>query len=478
MVTAFAHALGVDESEAREMLRTFGQRVRAQAASGPVAIDGLGTFAMQDGALTFEPAESLALVVNHAYADLRPLPMHRDLPEPPTEAEDEPDRSEPERSEPEPEPQAADPDPPAFDPQPFDADAGDEPVTGPLGELPMPPLFADDETLTALRDAGRDLEDPKRDPERAHRWADDLIREDDGSPAGPPPADPPPVSGTADQNDPDPQPEDLSADPDSDDAFDELPSLAPSFSDAEPELPTADEPPEIAVPENEVPEPTLHETDPAPPVSSEPAAPEPELAPPQGEPAEDPVARIAPIPSPRPEPAPRPERAPARPARQRRRSLLPLVGALALAALLGVAAMWWWLSRPGHVDPAVATAPRPADTVQAAAVPPPDTLAQALPGAEQADEPETPLRGRTPVTPQSGFTVVVGGEPTQAAAEALAARYRADGYRTGVLPGRTSRGAAIFRVGVGAFDSRQAAERARTGELQGTVPADAWVLDL
>ncbi len=512
LTAAFADALGVSEDEARAMLLDFARRVREQTQIGPVDITGLGTFEQRDGSLAFSPDDSLALIVNHVYADLRPLPMHGALP-PQTAPEPAPDQ-EPELD-PEPEPQSSvpteaptelpapmpTPAPPAAtlpetpapessasEPDPLD-EFGEE-VTGPLGELPMPPLFATDDTLSALRDASRDL-----DP-HAHKWADDLIREerDDVEPSG----EPQPVSDESPFSFVDDEPEPFG--PDGLDSFDdepfddEPPTFAPTFdSPPEPTMSPASEPPEIALPEPDVPEPVYAEPEYLTPVEPEPFAEPSPVAEqqPAGEPEpisfepaltdDDLIARIAPSPDKVLPPAPpatplpaatpppsEPQTQPLRAAPRRKRSGLPMIGLLVLALLLGVAAMMWWLTRPSVPDSTIAAIP--ADTTQM--VSPVDTVA--TPPAE----PETALRGSTPVSVPPGYTVVVGGG-TAAEAEAIAQPYRDRGYRTGILVG-TSRGSRIYRVGVGQFETRREADAARTGalrqgELGELTPSDAFL---
>ena len=81
------------------------------------------------------------------------------------------------------------------------------------------------------------------------------------------------------------------------------------------------------------------------------------------------------------------------------------------------------------------------------------------------------------VRPSSGaFTWVVLSTPARADADALAERYRTAGYRTGVLTA-SQRGGAVFRVVVGAFDSREQAFRLRD-RLPPQAPPDTWPLDL
>ncbi len=508
LTAAFADALGVSEDEAHAMLLDFSRRVNEQAAMGPVEITGLGTFEQRGDGLTFAPDDTLALIVNHVYADLRPLPMHgavlQRTPEPEPTPESEPDiEPEPESSAmvPEaplapldleqhvaPEPEAptpvaeSDTDEPAaqFEQPPgVEAVEDEDDAMSPLGELPMPPLFASDDTLSTLRDMGRDLDS---DP-HVHRWADDLIREEgDDEPA--------PSTDALEDDSPfafvDDDPAAFDPEPFALEDDDAVPTFAPAFEDSfEPELPPASEPPEITIPEPSVPEPVY--------AAPEPDAPAPDAyasdspIPPQpveeaksvaiaddGLSDEDLTARIAPVagqfvappaaPTP-PDAEPAPRRSPPPP---RERSSVPLLVLLGVAILLIVAAMAWWLTRSDVADSTVAVAP--ADTAQVVA--PMDTV------ETPAVEPETALRGSTPVSVPPGYTVVIGSGATVAEAEALAAPYRELGYRTGILVG-DSRGRRLYRVGVGQFETLSAAIAARDGalregDLRTLTPSDAF----
>ncbi len=342
----------------------------------------------------------------------------------------------------------------------------------------MPPLFATDDTLSALRDASRDL-----DP-HAHQWADDLIREenDESEPLEEPQREEDTSSFAFADDEPDAfEPQRFDDDDDGEYLDDELPSFSPAFDDSpEPEMPRASEPPEIAIPEPDVPEPAYAAPTPEPFAPVEPGlANEPEaivdeelVAPAEDVLSDDDlIARIAPTPSQDVPPiAPPPEQEPPRrpPPSPRRKSNLPLIGVVVLALLLSIAGMMWWLTRSTAPDPIIAETP--ADTVQQVA--PVDTLA-AVP-----DEPETPLRGSTPVSVPPGYTVVIGSGATEAEAEALAAPYRELGYRTGILAG-TSRGRRLYRVGVGQFETLQDAIAARDGalregDLRTLTPSDAF----
>lgn len=76
---------------------------------------------------------------------------------------------------------------------------------------------------------------------------------------------------------------------------------------------------------------------------------------------------------------------------------------------------------------------------------------------------------------EGGTTWVVLATPSSADADALAARYRSAGYRTGVL--RTPTGGRAFRVVVGQFATREQALRLRD-RLPPQAPPDTWPLSL
>jgi|GEM_PF-2681717 len=95
-----------------------------------------------------------------------------------------------------------------------------------------------------------------------------------------------------------------------------------------------------------------------------------------------------------------------------------------------------------------------------------------LPGSDA-----TALASASAVEPtRGGYTWVVLSTPSADDAEALAARYRTSGYRTGVV--QTSAGARpMWRVVVGQFESREHALRLRD-RLPPQAPPDTWPLPL
>ncbi len=159
-MSAFLHSLadvlGTTEAEARQALADFVEALHTRLdAEGEVAFEGLGTFRRAGGSLTFEAAPAVALVVNHRYAGMEPIPLSSGAP--PRWQTGLPDDQHPLGPPPETVFETADTSP--------DDDGPD-----------LPPLFASDETLMALRDAARDLDTPPS--EEAAQWADEMIEED------------------------------------------------------------------------------------------------------------------------------------------------------------------------------------------------------------------------------------------------------------------------------------------------------------
>ncbi len=86
------------------------------------------------------------------------------------------------------------------------------------------------------------------------------------------------------------------------------------------------------------------------------------------------------------------------------------------------------------------------------------------------------LRGGTWHEAAGGWTLVVSSKQEARAAEAEAARYRARGYRTGTFPAEVS-GQRRYRVGVGQFETPEAARAARAA-LGAALPGGTWPLHL
>jgi hypothetical protein len=107
--------------------------------------------------------------------------------------------------------------------------------------------------------------------------------------------------------------------------------------------------------------------------------------------------------------------------------------------------------------------------------PPPTAEPGAPPSAPSSAIP-APLRGPGSVDPARGGATWVLGSGARADAEQDVARYRRQGYRTGVLTG-TVNGRTVHRVAVGQFASFQEAQRYRSALPPGA-PPDAWVLRL
>lgn len=107
----------------------------------------------------------------------------------------------------------------------------------------------------------------------------------------------------------------------------------------------------------------------------------------------------------------------------------------------------------------------------------PDTVATPPPAAPVSEGPVDPLRGRAPFVPGRGFTIVIGGAETLAGADSIAAPLRDGGYRVEVLPAPAGARQALYRVGVGQFDTIEAAQQAMR-QLAAFLPEDAWVYKL
>lgn len=207
-------------------------------------------------------------------------------------------------------------------------------------------------------------------------------------------------------------------------------------------------------------------------------------------------------PSPAPEPpAPEPltalppQRSPDRPSYPATRveagtSPALMAGLVVLALIGGALFAYWWFNRTPAVEPpevslqtlpsdttrtdtlAATGSETPADPAAAAAEAPPPV--EETPPASEAPVPatETPAPATTRLT--SGYTVVIGSEPTEALARTRAGRYQNLGYPVDVLAG-TAGGQRRYRVALGSFASQSEAEAARR-QLSGQIPGDAWVM--
>ena len=89
-------------------------------------------------------------------------------------------------------------------------------------------------------------------------------------------------------------------------------------------------------------------------------------------------------------------------------------------------------------------------------------------------EPASPLRGDGIDRSVSRYTLVVGSLQSSAVAEEVAADWRGRGFRTDVFS-ETANGVTRYRVGVGQFESIDAADAARSGEIAPQLPEGTWV---
>lgn len=435
---SLADALNASEADVRAALDRFSARLHERLQEEEsVTYHGLGTFRSEGGRLTFEADESVALVVNHRYAGMEPIPLSAGAP--PTWQPGLPDDEHP----------LGAPPPEVFEDVPYEDDSVEataseadfappeveeeavwSDVSPPPATPDLPPLFASDETLMALRDAAREMEGAPPSDE-ADEWAARMIEEEE---APPPPDEPEPEA--------DLPPPPLHAASMPIEAHMEMP---PEY-----EYDPDEEEAEEAAPPDE-PEP-IHVVQPVPPPVELPHRPSPR------------------------------ERVTAAPARR-----FPWVPAILLLVLVGAVLAVLFLRDPAPVEtpatPPVAgadttlasdttvTAGTPADTAAA----PEETPAESP--AQPVAEPDDALRGSAPVVAGSGYTIVVGGANSEGAAERIAASFRQQGYRTGVLRGRTSAGAAIYRVGIGQFGSLDEAQQALSS-LDNAIPSDAWIHNL
>ncbi len=110
------------------------------------------------------------------------------------------------------------------------------------------------------------------------------------------------------------------------------------------------------------------------------------------------------------------------------------------------------LDEPAAEEPAVAAAERVAPPTQ----------------------PESPLRGEGIDRSVSRYTLVVGSLQSAAVAEEVAEGWRNRGFRTDIFS-ETANGVTRYRVGIGQFESIDAADAARSGEIASQLPEGTWV---
>ncbi len=109
--------------------------------------------------------------------------------------------------------------------------------------------------------------------------------------------------------------------------------------------------------------------------------------------------------------------------------------------------------------------------------------AVAAPAPGRADRIDTPtpnalpqqLRGPSQVNPAQGGSTWILASGNRTSAEELAARYRAEGYRSSVLAGEAN-GLTVYRVAVGQFGSADEARGLRS-RLPAGAPPSTWVLN-
>ena len=113
------------------------------------------------------------------------------------------------------------------------------------------------------------------------------------------------------------------------------------------------------------------------------------------------------------------------------------------------------------------------DTTDLANTPPPaDPTSDRAPATET---PLDPLRGAEPIDRAAGgYTLVVFSDFSDSNANSVAATYREQGFRTGVLDDQSD-GRIRFRVSVGQFSTLDEAVEARDRLAGNGLPEDAWV---
>ncbi len=125
----------------------------------------------------------------------------------------------------------------------------------------------------------------------------------------------------------------------------------------------------------------------------------------------------------------------------------------------------------GDTSAADFAAATPSQTADPSTADPPSPSS---PPAGEASE-STPLRSSDGIDPANdGYTIIVYSETSRSGAEGVAARYREEGFRTGVLVFQED-GPTRYRVGVGQFETLDEASETRDGLAGDELPEDAWV---
>ncbi|GEM_PF-4441277 len=182
-------------------------------------------------------------------------------------------------------------------------------------------------------------------------------------------------------------------------------------------------------------------------------------------------------------PAPQKTIKPPPPPVQRKRRPTPLLYVILSGGLLVILLLVFFLNRGQAPESTMEQPPTMEETTPppVSEQPPEETPASPAPETTTPEQttPATtsfdPLRGPAGIIRErGGYTWVVASVASREKAEEIAARYRAQGYRTGVLEGRVQ-GRPIYRVGIGQFASIEEAQQARR-ELPPDAPRDAWIL--
>lgn len=466
MSTAFfdqlAQRLDVPPQEAEDAYQALLDRLyRDVADRGAASVPGLGTFKQHEGTLVFQPAEALADAVNFRFGGLDVLEVGGG----PAGYKKE-------------ELVAAD----ELDDDAATPDAADESDTAEEAEPSADAAAPDDERTQDVA--------PKPDDEPASEEvlpaADPFMTLDAPEPE--------PVHEVAAPEQPEPEPPAAVPDPPERHEPQEIDRpVVPPPVPAVPDDPVSEE----TVSEETVPEET--EPEGTEPEETEPAEPRAEPAEPMetsfdarveaaiaagGADLDEPEALRAPD---------RPAHAPAPPDADQpeRRSVLLWVF-LGIVVIVGAGVVWALLSRTGPSapdEPAVAVQQTPlpapsaeADTTGTVA----DTLAGVLPADTAATaevpaaEPEPSAEADAPADEggfdrsRGGYTLIVASAVSESDAAAMADRFEGLDLPLDIVSGRSGN-VTRYRVGLGQFADRAAAEAARA-DLAGRIPDDAWIL--